>query len=63
MAQMLVRPPEDLKDRLQIEAQRMGLTLNALVLQILWDWDRNKETEDTTAAQLPPPRTDDRAET
>ena len=62
MAQMLVRPPEDLKDRLQIEAQRMGLTLNALVLQILWDWAKSKTVEATKAAQLPP-RTEDQAET
>ena len=38
MAQMLVRPPDGLKDELQKRAQQMGITLNALVLQILWDW-------------------------
>ena len=42
MAQMLIRPPEDLKEILQGEAQRIGITLNALVIQILRDWvDRN----------------------
>ena len=42
MAQMLVRPPDDLKEILQGEAQRIGITLNALLIQILRDWaDRN----------------------
>lgn len=42
MAQMLIRSPDDLKDILQQEAQRIGITLNALLVQILRDWaDRN----------------------
>lgn len=43
MAQMLIRPPDDLKDRLQAEARQKGLTLNALVLNILWDWAQRDE--------------------
>ena len=42
MAQILIRPPEDLKEILQQEAQLIGITLNALLVQILRDWaDRN----------------------
>lgn len=36
MAQILVRSPDELKEWLQQEAKRIGITLNALVLQILW---------------------------
>ena len=39
MAQMLVRAPDDLKEFLLATAQKRGLTLNALILQILWDWE------------------------
>lgn len=43
MAQMLIRPPDSLKESLQKEARRKGMSLNALVLQILWEWlDRNR---------------------
>lgn len=38
MTQMLVRPPEDLKEILQREAKRIGITLNALLIQILRSW-------------------------
>lgn len=38
MAQMLVRSPQDLKDSLQSEAKRIGITLNALLIQILREW-------------------------
>ena len=38
MAQKLVRAPDKLKEQLQTSAQRMGLTLNALMIQILWEW-------------------------
>ena len=42
MAQMLLRPPDNLKKALQEEAQRIGITLNALALQILRNWaDQN----------------------
>ena len=44
MAQMLVRPPDGLKDELQRRAQKMGITLNALVLQILWDWMKEDQS-------------------
>ena len=41
--QILIRTPEKLKVKLQTRAKGMGITLNALVLQILWEWLENKE--------------------
>ena len=38
MAQILIRTPDSLKEYLRTSAQQMGLTLNALVLQISLDW-------------------------
>jgi len=38
MAQMLIRSPDNLKAILQDKAKDMGITLNALLLQILWQW-------------------------
>ena len=44
MAQMLIRAPDDLKEVLQGEAQRIGITLNALLIQILRGWaDHNAQ--------------------
>lgn len=36
--QILIRTTEELKTILQKEAKRIGITLNALILQILWEW-------------------------
>lgn len=36
--QILIRTTEELKKTLQKEAKRIGITLNALILQILWEW-------------------------
>lgn len=38
MAQVFVRLPDDLKDKMQQEAHRLGLSLNAFVLQLFWSW-------------------------
>ena len=38
---MTIRPPEWLQDTLRAMAKKRGLTVNALVLQILWDWAEN----------------------
>ncbi len=38
MAQLFVRLPDALKDKMQEEAQRLGLSLNAFVLQLFWSW-------------------------
>lgn len=33
-----LRLTSELKDRLEGSGKRMGISLNALVVQILWDW-------------------------
>lgn len=38
MMQILIRAPKEIKSFLQNNAKRIGITLNALILQILWDW-------------------------
>ena len=40
---ILIRAPQELKELLQVRSKKLGITLNALILQILWDWvKRNK---------------------
>lgn len=39
---MTVRAPSELQEFLAQEAQKHGLTRNALILQILWDWERRQ---------------------
>ena len=46
MAQILIRPPEVLKEKLKYEARRMGITLNAIILQILWEWIESRKREE-----------------
>lgn len=41
---MTVRAPDALQEDLKKIAAREGLTRNALILQILWDWVKQKET-------------------
>ncbi|WP_158570854.1 hypothetical protein [Roseburia sp. OF03-24] len=41
--QMTVRAPEDLQEELKIRAGKQGLTRNALVLNILWDWVKKEK--------------------
>ena len=36
--QILIRGTAEMKQILQEEAKRIGITLNALILQILWNW-------------------------
>lgn len=38
MTSYLLRVPRELKDVLRRRAERMGLSLNALILQILWEY-------------------------
>lgn len=33
-----LRATKDLKEKLRTEAKKQGFTVNALVLQILWEW-------------------------
>ena len=40
---MTVRAPENLQNQLKDRAQEQGLTRNALILQILWDWIKKNE--------------------
>ena len=40
---------EALKENLKREARRMGITLNAIVLQILWEWVENRKQEEGKA--------------
>ncbi len=48
MAQMLIRLPDELKRDFQTWARQMGLTLNGLILQILWDWVKRQGPVDET---------------
>lgn len=42
---MTVRAPDSLQESLKDKAREQGLTRNALILQILWEWiDKNEET-------------------
>ena len=55
MCQMLLRPPEWLKATIQKEARRVGVTTNALVLQILCAWaDANGISPATTGQVVDP---------
>ncbi len=42
---MTVRAPEELQKQLNEISKKQGLTRNALVLHILWDWIEHKENE------------------
>lgn len=41
---MTIRAPENLQKRLAELAKNAGLTRNALVLQVLWDWAEFQST-------------------
>ncbi len=34
------RVPDKLAEKLRKESERLGVTVNALILQILWDWEK-----------------------
>lgn len=36
-----LRAPEALKEALRIESRKRGISINALVLQILWTWQKD----------------------
>lgn len=44
--QILIRAPQELKQIMQGETKRLGITLNALILQILWSWVKENGLED-----------------
>lgn len=43
--QILIRCTGEMKGILQKEAKRLGVTLNALILQILWNWIEEHKKE------------------
>lgn len=43
MIRFVLNAPEELHQKLKEEAARQGQTLNGLVRQILWDWDKTDE--------------------
>jgi predicted HicB family RNase H-like nuclease len=45
IGKMLIRAPIELKQHYENEAKQKGLTLNALLLQILWQHVENKQKE------------------
>lgn len=49
--QILIRAPQALKDFLKEKAESMGITLNALILQILWEWVENKKNNNKPAGE------------
>lgn len=42
---ILIRVPEQLKAKILKETNQMGISMNALILQILWDWAKEKQKE------------------
>ena len=40
---ILIRAPEELKSILQQESKRIGISMNTLILQILWEWTKSRQ--------------------
>ena len=40
---ILIRVPKELKDMLKRIGKAKGITLNQLILQILWDWAESRQ--------------------
>lgn len=51
MTQVFIRLPDNLKEAMQGEAQRLGLTLNAFVLQMFWGWFTAYQTKEKGARE------------
>lgn len=45
-----LRIPVDLNEELVKSAKKMGISKNALILQILWDWLNAKDTDTRDSA-------------
>lgn len=43
--QILIRAPKELKEILQSKAKKIGITMNALLIQILWEWVKKEESQ------------------
>ena len=39
---MSVRPPEEIRKKLRAYAKKKGYTVNHLVTQILWEWEKQQ---------------------
>ena len=39
-----LRTPRELFVHIEKDAEKFGISLNALILQILWDWVKRQET-------------------
>lgn len=39
------RIPEELYTELKDESTKLGVSVNALILQILWDWEKEKQRQ------------------
>jgi hypothetical protein len=50
---MLIRAPEALKNEVTDEAKRIGISTNALMLQILDEWRRKKNERGGAGNDLP----------
>ncbi len=48
---MTVRATDELRENLKDQARERGLTRNALILQILWEWVENRKQEETSEAK------------
>lgn len=45
MSQILLRPSDEFKKEITDEAKRVGISVNALLLQVLRDWMDNLKAE------------------
>ncbi len=45
MSQILIRTPDETKEFIQKKAKKIGITVNALVLQVLWEWMKKEQKE------------------
>ncbi len=46
---LTIRPPDELRQQIRASAERKGLTVNALILQILWDWVQSQDKTNQSA--------------
>ena len=51
--EILIRAPKELKQVIQNEARRRGIPMNALILQILWDYADRRNIEALRGDQVP----------
>ena len=49
--QILIRAPRELKEWIKAESERLGITMNALMLQIMWE-SKKKNASDAEAQHV-----------